>query len=116
MHAFATQMLQCWKGVDYRKKVIEVPECDPRDEEASGGFEYREKEWEAGMKRKVLKTPPSFRSGCLGVPIRRVANLSYEERLEPRELAVKDNRKVAKRTCCRFQDASNQHHFVDIVA
>ena len=54
MHAFATQMLQCWKGVDYRKKVVEVPECDPRDEEAGGGFEYREKEWEAEMKREVL--------------------------------------------------------------
>ena len=54
MHALASEVFQCWKGIDYGKEVIEVPECDDMDVEAIDGCECREKSWEAGMERDVL--------------------------------------------------------------
>ena len=54
MHVLATEVYQCWKGIDYGKEVIEVPECDDMDVEAADGCECRKKSWEAGMERDVL--------------------------------------------------------------
>ena len=54
MHALASEVFQCWKGIDYGKEVIEVPECDDMDVEGIDGCECREKSWEAGMERDVL--------------------------------------------------------------
>ena len=54
MHVLATEVYQCWKGIDYGKEVIEVPERNTQELEASYSCECREKEWEAGMKREVL--------------------------------------------------------------
>ena len=54
MHVLATEVFQCWKGIDHCKEVIEVSECSTQDLEASYSCERREKEWEAGMKREVL--------------------------------------------------------------
>ena len=53
-HAVANQISQGWKGIDHREEVIEVPERNTQELEASYSCECREKEWEAGMKRDVL--------------------------------------------------------------
>ena len=53
-HAMATKFYQCWKGIDYGKEVIEVPEYDDLDVEVIDGCKCREKSWGVGMKRDVL--------------------------------------------------------------
>ena len=92
-------MLQCWKGIDYGKEVIEVPECDGIDVEVLDGCECREKAWEVRMKRDVLQELGSFRIRRPRRPLITSCDMLYSDQAKIWELPVEYDREERERIC-----------------
>ena len=108
IHVLAIQLSQCWKDIDHREEVIEVPECDGIDVEVLDGCECREKAWEARMKRDVLQELGSFRTRRPTRPSTASRDTLYKEFSKIWKLPVEDSREQRERICSGVEGDSDE--------
>ena len=108
IHVLAIQLSQCWKDIDHREEVIEVPECDGIDVEVLDVCECREKAWEARMKRDLLQELGSFRIRRPTRPSTASRDTLYKEFSKIWKLPVEDSREQRERMCSGVEGDSDE--------